>query len=291
LGTAGIACAALFVRAALPAPPVVTGFYRVALATAVLWGVLWLRGRWRFARADAWPALAAGAFFGADMALWNSSVVATSVANATLLVNTTPLLVGAYAVVVQGERLGRRFLGGAALALCGVGMLLASDLQLGASLEGDVLALAAALFYAAYLLIMKSVRRTLDAMRAVALAGISASAVLAAAAIGRGDPFSGFPLHSWLAFVALAGVSHLAGVLGIVWALRELRATFASVALLAQPLGTALLGWWLLGEALTPLQTVGGGAVMFGILFASRAAREAPRPDRQSEGEGPAHSS
>jgi drug/metabolite transporter (DMT)-like permease len=45
--------------------------------------------------------------------------------------------------------------------------------------------------------------------------------------------------------------------MGIVWSLRFLPTTLASVALLAQPLGTALLGWWLLGERLGPLHAAG----------------------------------
>jgi drug/metabolite transporter (DMT)-like permease len=71
-------------------------------------------------------------------------------------------------------------------------------------------------------------------------------------------------------------------VLGIVWALRWLRTSFASVALLAQPVGTALLGWWILAEPIGPLQAVGGLAVLAGIFLASQEASDtgsaAPEP-------------
>jgi drug/metabolite transporter (DMT)-like permease len=50
------------------------------------------------------------------------------------------------------------------------------------------------------------------------------------------------------------------------------------VALLAQPVGTALLGWWWLGEALSPLQLGGGFLVLAGIAAASRG-REPAAPD------------
>jgi drug/metabolite transporter (DMT)-like permease len=55
-----------------------------------------------------------------------------------------------------------------------------------------------------------------------------------------------------------------------VWALRYLPATLASVALLAQPVGTALLGWWILGEPLSAPQTAGGAAVLAGIALAAQ---------------------
>lgn len=272
LGSFGIACAAIFVRLALPAPPIVTGFWRLALATAVLFAWLLPRTRWRDLGRDAVLAsLAAGACFGVDLALWNSALVETTVATATFLVNTTPVFVGAFAVVVWRERLAPMLVAGGALALLGTALLLGDDLDARSSLRGDAMALAAALFYSGYLLFIQRARRGLDAAPAVALSGVTATLVLGVAALLRGDPFVGFPWHSWGVFLASAGISHLAGVVGIVWALAHLRATFAAVALLAQPVGTALLGWWWLGEALTPLEALGGLGVIAGIALASRA--------------------
>ena len=271
LGAFGIACAAVFVRLALPAPPIVTGFWRLALATGALALVLAprLRLRERPPRALL-EAAAAGVCFGLDLALWNTALVETSVATATLLVNTTPVLVGAFSVLVLREKLGARVALGGALAFAGVAVLLGDDLDARASLRGDALALAAAVFYAGYLLWIQRARRALGAAEAVAVSGLASTLVLAAAAWLHGDPFTGFPLHSWAVFVASATVSHLAAVVGIVWALAHLSATFASIALLAQPVGTALLGWWWLGEALSPLQLGGGALVLAGIYAASR---------------------
>lgn len=272
LGSFGIACAAIFVRLALPAPPIVTGFWRLALATSFL--VVWLlpRTRWRELGRDAvHAALAAGVCFGVDLALWNSALVETTVATATFLVNTTPIFVGVFAVAVWHERLAPSLVAGGALALFGTALLLGDDLGASSSLKGDAMALAAALFYSGYLLFIQRARRGLDAARAVALSGLSATAVLGGVALLRGDPFVGFPWHSWGVFLATAVISHLAGVVGIVWALAHLRATFAAIALLAQPVGTALLGWWWLDEGLTPLETLGGLGVIAGIALASRA--------------------
>jgi drug/metabolite transporter (DMT)-like permease len=280
LGAFGIACAAIFVRLALPAPPVVTGFWRLALATAVL--AVWLAPRAARALREPRPgrgraaadALAAGACFGADLALWNTALVETSVATATLLVNTTPAFVGAFAVLVRGERLARPLVAGGALALAGAALLVGDDLDASASLRGDALSLGAAVFYSAYLLWIQRARRVLDAPAALALSGVASTLVLGAAALLRGDPFVGFPPHSWAVFAAAAAISQLAGVLGIVWALAHLSATFAAVALLAQPVGTAVLAWWWLGEGLTPLEALGGLAVIAGIALAARARRD-----------------
>jgi drug/metabolite transporter (DMT)-like permease len=115
-------------------------------------------------------------------------------------------------------------------------------------------------------------------LAARAISGIASTLVLAAAALWRDDPFTGFPLHSWAVFATSATISHLAGVMGIIRALAHLHANFAAVALLAQPVGTALLGWWWPGEALTPLEGLGGIAVMAGIALASRAPETTTNP-------------
>lgn len=274
LGIVGISFAALFVRWALPAPPVATAFWRMALSSLLLaaWFLARRRRLWPDGRA-AWLAPLAGACFGTDLALWHTAILHTSLATATFLVNTTPVVVGLVAFAL-GERLGARFVAGGALALGGSAMLLGADWGGGDELRGDVFALCAALFYSGYLLLMKAVRDTTGTRSALLAAGVGASAVLALYAALRGDPLWGFPASSWWAFVGAAVVAQLAGVMSVIWSLRFLSATFTSVALLAQPLGTTLLAWLLMGEALGMLQAIGAAAVGAGIALASKAARD-----------------
>lgn len=283
LGALGIAFSAIFVRLALPAPPVVTAFYRMLFALPPLAAIVLLQRRRAPVRLGplGW-ALLSGAFLGTDLAVWHLAIVETSVAHATLLVNTTPIPVGLWAALVLRERPGGRFVFGTLLALGGVALLLGVHRDAAIALRGDLLALAAGLFYAAYLIAMKRVRREVDA--AVGILAASTGAVAVAGLFGwlRGDPFTGFPSHSWAAFLGAALVSHVGGVLGIAWGLRWLRATFASLTLLVQPVGTAILGWLLLGEALGPGQLVGATGVLCGILLASRSALDPDAPPSSS---------
>ncbi len=273
LGALGIAAAAIFVRLALPAPPVVTGFYRMAFALPVLAAVVAWQGGFRDAPTRALGlAFSAGLFFGADLSLWHLALVETSVASATLLVNTTPIPIGLWSLLVLRERPGRPFVAGAFLALCGTTLLLGSDLREGIGWHGGALALGAAFFYAGYLVLIQAARSGLDAWTGTLASTAGGVLVIGVFAAVRGDSFSGFPPHSWATFVAAALVSHVGGVLGIAWALRWLRATFASVALLIQPLGATLLAWWLFDETLSPGQALGGVAVLAGIFVASRGA-------------------
>jgi drug/metabolite transporter (DMT)-like permease len=277
----GISFAAIFVRLALPAPPVVTGFYRMLFATALL-------GAWLALRRDpvslrgraALTSVAAGACLGLDLAMWHTSIVLTTVAMATLLVNTTPLYVGLWAALVERVRFEARFLLGALLALSGTVLLLGLPRAGAGDLRGAGLALAAALCYAGYLLLMHAARRGTATAPLLLLSTASATATLGLAAGLRGDAFTGFPASSWGSMLGAAVLSQIGGQMGVVWSLRYLPATITSVALLAQPVGTALLGWWLLGEQITGMEALGGGVVLAGISLASRSSL-AQRPETE----------
>ena len=159
-GVVGISFAAIFVRLALPAPPVVTGFYRMLFASLLVGGFLLVAPRpGALPRRAARLAVVAGLCFGTDIALWHTAIVQTSVATATLLVNTTPVHVGLFTVLVLGQTLHARFVGGAALALLGCAVLLGISWDDVDHAQGAVLALCASLFYAGYLLLMTAARR------------------------------------------------------------------------------------------------------------------------------------
>ena len=272
----GISFAAVFVRLALPSPPTVTGFYRMFFAALVMagWAAL-TRRRVPFRGRAARFAWASGAFFGLDLAFWHTSIVETSVGMATLLVNLTPVHLGLYAVLVRRERLAPRFVAGAALALAGMVLLLgvpgvgahgASGVH---GLRGPLFAIIASLFYAGYLLLMSEARREMHAFDALLLMTTSAAGVLVVVGVAAGNPFGGFPATSWAAMLGCALLAQVGGVLGVVWLLRHLPPTYASVTLLAQPVGAAFLAWLLLGEAIGPLQAAGGAVVLAGIGLAA----------------------
>ena len=269
----GISFAAIFVRLALPAPPVTTGFYRMLFATLLVG--IWLAVRREpvsFSRRAALGGVAAGVCLGLDLAMWHTSIVLTTVAMATLLVNTTPLYVGLWAALVERVRFETRFLLGALLALAGTVLLLGLPQAGTGDVRGAALALAAAVCYAGYLLLMRAARHAVATAPLLFLTSASATVTLGVAAALRGDAFSGFSVHSWGAMLGAAVLSQLGGQMGVIWSLRYLPATVTSVALLAQPVGTALLGWWLLGEAITGVEALGGAVVLAGISLASRSS-------------------
>jgi drug/metabolite transporter (DMT)-like permease len=273
---------AIFVKWA-NVPGAVSGFYRVALAAAVMALPVAPRVRreWPLPRRQLGLAALAGLFFAADMATWNTAVLITNAANATLFGNTAPLWVGLGALVLFRERLRAGFWVGLLLAMLGTAIILGTDFLTHPRLGvGDVLSLLAGVFYAGFFLTTQRARRGLSAMTSWWVSAVASAAALLAAALALRQPLTGHPLPSYVSLLALALIPQVGGYLAINYALGHLPASLVAPTLLGQPVLTALVAIPLLGERLHAAQVVGGLVVLGGIGLVHRAG--AGEPGRQS---------
>ncbi len=279
VGIVGIGFSPIFVRLS-PIGPIATGFYRFLLALPLL--VIWMQ---REARAQPEPTPAktpkeyarlmlAGVFIGLDLSLWHWAIVSTSVANATLFANFATLFVTIGAWLFFGDRITRLFLIGLALAFLGASGMMADDLSLGTShIVGNVLALGAAVFYAGYLLSVKSLRAQFSTATVMTWSAVGAAGAMLALTLLTEDELVATSLMGWAVLLGLAWVSHAGGQGLIAFSFRQLPASFSSVSLLLQPVLAALFAWVLLSEPLSLGQGLSGLVVLVGILIARRGSR------------------
>jgi drug/metabolite transporter (DMT)-like permease len=227
---------------------------------------------------------AGGAFFALDLALWNTSLLLTSATTATLLGNSAALWVGVASFFLLRRRMPFVFWFGLALSLAGMALLAGSGALCRLRFNtGDMLALGASIFYAAYLLITERTRSRVDILTFMAVSSLSSCLLLFVMSLFGGTSFTGFSGKTWACLIGLGLVSHLGGWLSINYALGLLRAAPVSVTLLGQVVVTALLSMPLLGEYPGINQIAGGLLVLTGIYFANRKAR-----DGRAAGEGAA---
>ncbi len=275
LAIAGITWSAIFVRwAGVPGPA--SAFYRVLIAGLIL--IPWRLargGRRPVSRPAATLAVAGGVFFALDLALWNTAVLRTHAAVASILGNNTPFFVGMMSWLIFRRRPRASFWIGLALALAGCVLIIGADLRRGApggSLSGDLLALAASVFFAAYLMTTERIRTSMDTLTFNTLAIAGSIVTLFVLCVALGLPLTGYPPRAWLALAGLGLVSQLMAYYALVYALGHLPATVTSVGLLAQVPGTALLAMLLLGEPLSAPQIGGGVVVLAGIYIVNRGS-------------------
>ena len=274
LGAAAIGFSPIFVRLAHVAPEV-SAFYRVALAVPLLWLWMYLQDRASDAKPLDWTTrlalLGAGLLFSCDLGFWHWSITLTSVANATLLANFSPVFVTLGAVLVLGQRIKRLYLGGLITAIVGLVILMGGDLEHGGDrVFGNTLGLITAFFYAAYLLSVGHFRSRLSVARIMAWTSLGAGLGLLPVVFLSGNTLSAPGPGDWLVLFALAWISHAMGQGLIAHALAHLPTTFSSVGLLTQPLLAALLAWYLFDEGIGLWQGVGGLIVLIGIFLAHR---------------------
>jgi drug/metabolite transporter (DMT)-like permease len=290
LTVAGIAWSAIFVRWA-GVPGAASGFYRVLIAALVLVPWRLVRGAARpfdpsnasasspatrrANRRAAWLAMAGGAFFAFDLALWNTAVLRTQAAIASLLGNNTPIVVGLASWWIFKRRPSGAFWAGLLLSLAGCAVIVVAEAGRSSSaaphsLSGDAMALIASVFFAAYLMTTERIRERMDTLTFNTLAIAGSVIALLIMCVALHVPLTGYPPRTWGALLALGLVSQLVAYFALVYALGHLAATITSVGLLAQVPCTALLAMALLGEPLTAWQIAGGGLVLLGIYLVNR---------------------
>lgn len=263
--------------------PVAAGFWRVLFALPLLFLVTRLQtgeggGPGRPTR---WMVLA-GTFFALDLAFWHYGIVMTSVANATVLCNLTPVVVTLFAWLVLKQTPARLFILALVLAMGGAfAMAAGANGQQGSNpMLGDVLSLTVSVWYAGYFLAVQRARTRAGAMQVTLWATAVGVVPLGLVALLLGENMIPATLAGWAACVAM-GLMHVAGQGGVAWSLGKLPAAITAVIILIQPIVASLLSWWVFGETLTPVQALGGALVLAAILLAQWSART-PKPDTKT---------
>ncbi|MDZ4762815.1 MAG: DMT family transporter [Alphaproteobacteria bacterium] len=217
-------------------------------------------------------AILAGVFFGLDMAFWHAALVRTSVANATFIVNLGNVAVGLLAWLVLKERPSRIWPVAVAIALAGALMLSrGADNAHPGALQGDLLALVAAVMVSLYLFFAKLARRRETALNVIFWATVAETVVAACATVGTGETLLPPDLSWFLAPLFLAIVAHGLGQTLIVSGVGRTPAALAGLLILIQPVTAALIAAPLFDEWLTLVQLAGAALILCGVWLAGRS--------------------
>lgn len=197
----------------------------------------------------------------------------------SLLGSLQPLMVAVASVVLLGDRLPGRAWGGLAIAIIGVGCVLAPALE--RSGTGGIGLLPAA---AGMIAVLGMAGGTLIQRGAIAGDGIAVSGaaqnlggalVAIAATLIVGDyRWDGAPIL-WIGLGwSVLGLS-AAGLSLLVWLVRHQGATRMSMLLLLVPPLAAIEAWLLFGERLGPVQLVGFALALGGVLLGRSQGKKA----------------
>jgi len=275
-GGAAIGFAGILMRLSDVAP-VASAFWRMALASPILW--LWAFSVRHEDRREARTLgfapvlLLAGIYFAGDMGLWHLSLHYTTVSNATLLSNFAPVFIALWMVWRHRARLGAVYVAGLLIALLGAVLLVAPSAGVeGGKLLGDGLGLITAVFYAAYQLSIKDARSSYSTARLMAWSTSITGLVLLPFALAMPGAFWPASLLGWLPLLGLALIAQIGGQTVIAYAMAHLPPALSSVSLLIQPLTASIAAWIIFHEVIGPLQMLGGLILLGGIYLSKRGS-------------------
>ena len=262
--------------------PVATAFYRTAIAVPIL--LLWLGARHadgivvgsQPSRRDyAWLVFSS-LFFANILAVGQTTFVITSVANATLLGNMTPVFVVIGGWLIYGERITLLFLFGLGVSMAAASVLVSGGrLEISAVSFGDGLALFQALNYGTYILLLKRVRRAFSSAMIVTWNAVVVAAALLPMAALLGEPLVPLTLAGWVVLFAIALVCHVGAQSCLTYSLAHVSASLSAVGMLGIPVISAAIAWAVLAEPMSVIQIIAGAAVLVGVAIAQHAqARE-----------------
>jgi drug/metabolite transporter (DMT)-like permease len=270
-GIVCIAWSAIFVRwTDIPGPA--SAFYRMLIPAVVLLPTVFFdRDGTRLSKQMLWIIALGGLFFALDLALYNTSILKTSAANATLLGNNTPIVVGLLSWLLFRKKPHSAFWLGLLLAIGGSVVILWADLGRHIAFGvGDLMALGAAACFAVYLLATERVRSSIGTLGFLRLAMVSSTIALFVINLILGISLRVPHGRTLWAILGLGLISQLGGYLALTYALGHLPATITSISLLTQGPLTAAMAAVLLGEPLSWPQVVGGMLVLSGVGLAHR---------------------
>jgi drug/metabolite transporter, DME family len=204
------------------------------------------------------------------------SFLSTTIANALFLLSTAPLLTATLGWAVLGERPSRLTWVAVGIAICGAAVMVGEGMAAG-DVFGDLMALAAAMAFAAYSVVIRAGRRT-DMLPALFYAGAFSGMVAMAGAtlIGTGLAVSGWD----------AAVSVTYGTVGISGGLvlytlgsRYVPAAELNVLSLSEVVLGPLWVWLAFTEEPSSLTLVGGGIILVAVMLQAAGSWTSQTPE------------
>ena len=286
---AAVSTASIFIRfAQADMPSLVIAALRLACATLLLAPLVWMQHREELKSLTPKQLMLggiSGLFLAVHFATWISSLEYTSVASSVVFVSTGPLWVALLSPILLNENLTRAAIFGLIIAILGGILIGASDaciwdggfhcpdfsqVMQGRAMWGNFLALVGAWTVSGYLIIGRKLRTKMSLVSYIFLVyGMSAFALIVIMFFAGQSPF-GYPPRAYGWIFLLAAFPQLIGHSTYNWVLRYVPATLVAIITLVEPIGSAVLAYFILDEIPTNGVLLGGVLILAGIYLASR---------------------
>lgn len=270
IGVISVSLSAIFVKLTVAEAGVIA-FYRMLFTVLIMAPLFWMKHRSevKLLSSKDWMFSAiAGVFLAFHFILWFESLNYTSVASSTVLVTMQPLFAFIGTYLFFNEKITFQTLIAGFIAICGSLLIGWGDFQVsGSALYGDLLALIACALITGYLLFGQNVRKRVSLITYTMIVYSSSTITLFFYVLIKGESFGPYPTETWIWFLLLAIVPNLLGHTLFNWAIAYVSTNVISIAILFEPVGAAILAYFIFNEGITVMQAVGGSIILLGITL------------------------
>ena len=282
IGIFAISTSAILIRWS-SSEPLVIGSYRQTFATFLFLPFL-LKDKFQeilnLSSREIFELVIIGILLGAHFGFWISSVKATSVAASVLLGTCHIVYVSIIGWVVFGEKLNSRGIIGTVIALVGIIILFWGDLvEDPGNFKGNFLAFISGILAGLYYLGGRKHRKNISLPTYAFVVYLSSAIIMWFVVIIQGLEYKSMPNSELQLFFLMALVPTLLGHTMQNWALAFLPAYVISITLLAEPIGSGLLAWYIFSEVPSLGVLVGGLIVLLGVYSVALSEKEANSED------------
>lgn len=268
IGVFSVSTSAILVKVS-SAPSGVIAFYRLFFSVLLMLPVFLIKyvPELRLITKRDWLfSIIAGVFLAFHFIFWFESLNYTSVASSTVLVTLQPLFAFLGTYFFFKEKYSIKAIISSLIAVTGSVVISWGDFKLnGSALFGDILALIACSLVTAYLLFGQTVRKRLSLVTYTFVVYSISTITLFIYVLIKQEPLFPYPTSDWVYFILLAVFPTLLGHTIFNWSLKWLSTSTISMAILFEPVGAAILAYYLLQESVIWSQLVGGGIIIIGV--------------------------
>ncbi|MEQ1721904.1 MAG: DMT family transporter [Pseudobdellovibrio sp.] len=251
-------------------PVEVLGFYRLSIAAALLG--IWLiikhpLPKPKFNKTILWVILSGTFFF---LHLWTYKYAAknTTVSNTMVIFSSNPIWASLGAVIFFKEILSRRIIFAYLLALSGIYLLVAHDLNLssGTSL-GDWAAVASAAFYAAYMLTGKKARHYYDNIYYAVIQYSVAATLFGICVFANDSSLSGYDTISWVSVMGLVLLPTLLGHLSFTYLVHHMNISLMTCGKQIEPVLASIMAFFIFHEKISEYAWISFSLTLLSVLI------------------------
>lgn len=267
LALISVSSTSLVIRALPSIPAITLAFWRMLIASAVLWFCSIFIKTKPLNKESQFPVALAGVFLGLHFACFFLGVRNTSIANATLLGNTGPVFTVALTFIIY-KTISKKVFFSLLIALFGVFLIQRPYFHNNLSFSfGNIVSLLSGFCIALVYMIAENIRKENDNISYGRALFFFAAITIGVLCIATNKSLFSFELKDLKWFLFLGVVPSILGHNSLNYALKYLSPTAIASVPLGEPLIASLLGWFLFEEAVTSNSFQGAPFVLIGIYF------------------------